>query len=134
MKKASFFFLSTATCSCFSVLPRHHSKFSNSTRRRVLHEGRERWTFLQKLMMHGNDMAKKVSKRGATGLAMHLESKASKPKPLLQVNKWAKPMHHGALGISYANAIFWQIHFLLIDVPSIEKEEGEGMKGLVNLR
>ena len=43
-------------------------------------------------------------------------------------------MHHGALGISYANAIFWQIHFLLIDVPSIEKEEGEGMKGLVNLR
>ena len=57
---------------------------------------RERWTFLQKLMMHGNDMAKKVSKRGATGLAMHLESKASKPKPLLQVNKWAKPMHHAA--------------------------------------
>ena len=27
---------------------------------------RERWTFLQKLMMHGNDMAKKVSKQRAT--------------------------------------------------------------------
>ena len=61
---------------------------------------RERWTFLQKLMMHGNDMAKKVSKQRATIAACaghaHLESKASKPKPLLQVNKWAKPMHHAA--------------------------------------
>ena len=61
---------------------------------------RERWTFLQKLMMHGNDMAKKVSKQRATIAAWaghaHLESKASKPKPLLQVNKWAKPMHHAA--------------------------------------